>query len=93
MSIDAETSAASRAQDVGDPVRESDLERVLKDVPRGALAISVLVVALLLEHLGYPEAAARIETAVAGDLATRGSAPRATHEVGDALAAAVSSAG
>ncbi len=54
---------------------------------------TVLSVALLLEHLGYPQAAERIEAAVAGDLATRGSAPRATHEVGDALAAAVSSAG
>jgi hypothetical protein len=48
MPIDDETSAASRAEDVGDPVREADLERVLKDVPRGALAISALAVVLLL---------------------------------------------
>jgi hypothetical protein len=48
MPNDDETSAASRAEDVGDPVRESDLERVLKDVPRGALAISALAVVLLL---------------------------------------------
>src|SRR5690554_2628475 len=54
---------------------------------------TVLSVALLLEHLGYPQAAARIETAVAADLAARGSTPRATHEVGDALAAAVSDGG
>jgi 3-isopropylmalate dehydrogenase len=51
---------------------------------------AVLSVAMLLEHLGRPDAAKRVEVAVAQDLATRGAAPRRTSEVGDALAAAVS---
>ncbi len=46
---------------------------------------TVLSVALLLEHLGHADEAARVEAAVAADLAGRGSAPRATAEVGDAL--------
>jgi 3-isopropylmalate dehydrogenase len=46
---------------------------------------TVLSVALLLEHLGHAEAAQRVETAVAEDLRTRGTAPRGTAEVGDAL--------
>jgi 3-isopropylmalate dehydrogenase len=50
---------------------------------------TVLSVALLLEHLGLAEAAARVEGAVAADLAGRGSARRTTGEIGDALAAAV----
>ncbi|MFW5899038.1 MAG: 3-isopropylmalate dehydrogenase [Jiangellaceae bacterium] len=48
---------------------------------------TVLSVALLLDHLGLGEAAARVEHAVAADLASRGAATRRTHEVGDALAA------
>ncbi|MBI0317758.1 MULTISPECIES: 3-isopropylmalate dehydrogenase [Streptomyces violaceusniger group] len=52
---------------------------------------TVLSVALLLSHLGYGDEAARIETAVASDLAERGTAaPRTTDEIGDALAARVS---
>jgi 3-isopropylmalate dehydrogenase len=51
---------------------------------------AVLSVAMLLEHLGRPDEAKRVEEAVAQDLATRGAAPRRTAEVGDALAAAVS---
>jgi 3-isopropylmalate dehydrogenase len=55
---------------------------------------TVLSVAMLLEHLGLSEAAARVETAVAADLAARAErvgqpVRRATHEVGDALAARV----
>ena len=46
---------------------------------------TVLSVALLLEHLGHAEEAARVEAAVAADLAERGSARRGTAEVGDAL--------
>jgi 3-isopropylmalate dehydrogenase len=53
---------------------------------------TVLSVAMLLDHLGLPEVAARVESAVAADLSTRpiGAAPRTTREVGEALAAAVS---
>lgn len=52
---------------------------------------TVLSVALLLSHLGYGDEAARIETAVASDLAGRdAAAPRTTDEIGDALAARVS---
>jgi 3-isopropylmalate dehydrogenase len=47
---------------------------------------TVLSVALLLEHLGYADEAARVEQAVAKDLASRGPGPRSTAEVGDALA-------
>ena len=46
---------------------------------------TVLSVALLLEHLGHADEAARVEAAVAADLADRGSARRGTVEVGDAL--------
>jgi 3-isopropylmalate dehydrogenase len=47
---------------------------------------TVLSVAMLLEHVGLPEAARRVEDAVAGDLAERGAAPRSTTAVGDAIA-------
>jgi 3-isopropylmalate dehydrogenase len=52
----------------------------------------VLSIALLLDHLGLPEAARRVEAAVAFDLATRqpGSISR-TSAVGDRLAALASS--
>ena len=48
---------------------------------------TVLSVALLLEHLGHAEQARRVEQAVADDLASRGSSPRSTTEVGQALLA------
>jgi 3-isopropylmalate dehydrogenase len=48
---------------------------------------TVLSVALLLEHLGHAGAAERVEAAVAEDLRVRGSAPRSTSAVGDALLA------
>ncbi|MEU7185596.1 3-isopropylmalate dehydrogenase [Streptomyces sp. NPDC045369] len=50
---------------------------------------TVLSTALLLRHLGYDPEAARIEKAVAADLADRGETPRTTGEIGDALAARV----
>lgn len=46
---------------------------------------TVLSVALLLEHLGHPELAVRVEAAVAEDLRTRGSAERSTSAVGESL--------
>jgi 3-isopropylmalate dehydrogenase len=54
---------------------------------------TVLSVAMLLDHLGMAGEAARIEAAVADDLASRGSARRRTAEVGDALVARVSDPG
>ncbi|MQA14149.1 MAG: 3-isopropylmalate dehydrogenase [Pseudonocardiaceae bacterium] len=52
-----------------------------------------LSVGLLLAHLGYPDAARRVDAAVAFDLATRDhSAPGSTQAIGDRLAALVSSA-
>ncbi len=53
---------------------------------------TVLSVALLLDHIGMPEAARRVEAAVAFDLATRvpGSAGR-TEAIGDRLAALAAS--
>jgi 3-isopropylmalate dehydrogenase len=50
---------------------------------------TVLSVAMMLEHLGLPDAAAQVEGAVADDLASRGGARRRTTEVGDAIAARV----
>lgn len=47
---------------------------------------AALSVALLLEHLGQPEAAGRVERAVAEDLAARRGAIRRTAEIGDAIA-------
>jgi 3-isopropylmalate dehydrogenase len=46
---------------------------------------AILSVALLLDHLGHGDAAARVTRAVSADLAARGSQPRATSEVGDAI--------
>jgi 3-isopropylmalate dehydrogenase len=52
---------------------------------------AVLSVALLLDHLGNPEAARRVEAAVAFDLATRDHAATGhTQSIGDRLAALVS---
>ncbi|CAN5241593.1 3-isopropylmalate dehydrogenase [soil metagenome] len=50
---------------------------------------AILSVALLLTHLGHPDAAARVTAAVKADLAARGAAKRSTSEIGDAIAAAV----
>jgi len=56
---------------------------------------TVLSVAMLLEHLGLDKAAARVEQAVAADLAElaertgAGRVPRTTAEIGDAIAARV----
>jgi 3-isopropylmalate dehydrogenase len=54
---------------------------------------TVLSVAMLLDHLGLPDVAGRVESAVAADLSQRANGParsRSTREVGEALAAAVS---
>lgn len=48
---------------------------------------TIASMALLLDHLGRREAAARIEAAVDADVAERGTASRSTAEVGDAIAA------
>ena len=49
---------------------------------------TILSVALLLDHLGHPEAAAKVESAVAADLATRDAGVQVrTAEVGDRIAA------
>jgi 3-isopropylmalate dehydrogenase len=53
---------------------------------------AVLSVAMLLEHLGDPDAASRVESAVAADLAARDpQRPGTTAEIGERLAKAVSS--
>jgi len=59
---------------------------------------AILSVALLFEHLGFPDAAARVSDAVTADLAERAaiaknsgaSASRRTHETGDAIVARLS---
>jgi 3-isopropylmalate dehydrogenase len=47
---------------------------------------TILSVAMLLAHVGLGDAAERVEQAVAADLAERGTSPRATSAVGDAIA-------
>ncbi|HKY58201.1 MAG TPA: 3-isopropylmalate dehydrogenase [Aeromicrobium sp.] len=47
---------------------------------------AILSAALLLDHLGLPEAAAEIVTAVEADIAERGSSVRSTPEIGEAIA-------
>ncbi|MDQ4085333.1 MAG: 3-isopropylmalate dehydrogenase [Actinomycetota bacterium] len=48
---------------------------------------AVLSAGMLLEHLGLTDAAGRVQRAVAADLAERGTEPRSTMQVGDAIAA------
>ena len=48
---------------------------------------AILSVAMMLDHVGLPDAGRRIEAAVAADLAERGSAPRSTRAVGEAVTA------
>ena len=50
---------------------------------------AILSIALLLDHLGHPQAAAQVEAAVEADIAERGTNPRGTEEVGEAIAARV----
>lgn len=50
---------------------------------------TVLSVAMLLAHLGFAGEAARVEAAVAGDLAERGGRVRSTAEIGRDLAARI----
>ena len=50
---------------------------------------TVLSVAMMLDHLGLTEAAARVERAVEADLAGRGTTRRDTQQIGDELAARV----
>jgi 3-isopropylmalate dehydrogenase len=53
---------------------------------------AVLSVAMLLEHVGDASAAARVEAAVAGDLASRNAGePGSTAEIGERLAKAATS--
>ena len=47
---------------------------------------TILSVAMLLEHLGRTDEARAVEAAVAADLAERGTTPRATPAIGDAIA-------
>jgi 3-isopropylmalate dehydrogenase len=48
---------------------------------------AILSVAMLLDHLGRPKDAFRVEQAVASDLIIRGTAARSTSQIGDAIAA------
>jgi len=50
---------------------------------------TILSVAMLLEHVGLTAAAAKVESAVAKDLATRGDTKRSTSDIGDAICAAL----
>ncbi|MGQ0624415.1 MAG: 3-isopropylmalate dehydrogenase [Sporichthyaceae bacterium] len=50
---------------------------------------TILSVAMLLSHVGHGDAAVRVNSAVQADLAERGSTPRSTSEIGDAIAARV----
>lgn len=50
---------------------------------------TVLSVAMMLDHLGLPEASEAVEAVVARDLESRGQQERSTSEIGDDLASAV----
>ncbi|HWL78319.1 3-isopropylmalate dehydrogenase [Microbacterium sp.] len=50
---------------------------------------AILSVALLLDHLGLRDEAARVTRAVEADIAARGTAARTTAQIGDTIAAAV----
>jgi len=50
---------------------------------------TVMSVAMMLDHLGFSDAARDIERAVAADLLVRGDKKRSTNEIGDALVAAL----
>lgn len=50
---------------------------------------TILSVAMMLEHLGLADAAARVEQAVAADLAARGDRVRSTADVGTEIAARI----
>lgn len=50
---------------------------------------AILSGALLLDHLGLPDAAAQIEAAVEADIAGRRDGPRSTEEVGEAISSRV----
>ncbi|MHA7171820.1 3-isopropylmalate dehydrogenase [Arthrobacter monumenti] len=50
---------------------------------------AILSAALLLEHLGHTDAATRVQKAVESDIASRGTKPRSTSEIGDAVLAAL----
>lgn len=52
---------------------------------------AVLSAALMLDHLGLDAEGDRVRAAVRGDLADRGSAPRSTSEIGDAIIAKIPS--
>ena len=54
---------------------------------------TVLSAAIMLDHLGVPEAARKIEGAVAADLKNRGDTVRSTSAIGDDLAARVAEQG
>jgi 3-isopropylmalate dehydrogenase len=48
---------------------------------------AILSVAMLFEHFGQPDAAARIQAAVEADVQDRGEGARTTSEAGDAILA------
>ncbi|HET7477795.1 MAG TPA: 3-isopropylmalate dehydrogenase [Dermatophilaceae bacterium] len=50
---------------------------------------TILSAAMLLDHVGLADQSARVEQAVADDLAERGATPRTTQQVGDAIASRV----
>jgi 3-isopropylmalate dehydrogenase len=54
---------------------------------------AILSTALLLDHVGLPEAAAAVEAAVAADVTANAGRPRRTQEVGDSIAARLGGVG
>ena len=88
LAASANINPARTAPSMFEPVHGSapDIAGTGKADPTAA----VLSAAMMLEHLGETDAAARIEAAVAGDLASRAAGDtRTTDQIGDALAGAV----
>jgi 3-isopropylmalate dehydrogenase len=51
---------------------------------------TILSVAMLLDHVGLAQAAAKVVAAVAKDLLSRGNSKRSTSEIGDAICVTLS---
>jgi hypothetical protein len=69
-------------------VPESNIDLFEKDSYYDFIFLGCFSVAMLLNHLGYAEAGAKVEAAVAADLKSR-SSDRSTSQIGDAITAAL----
>ena len=88
-SLGAPDAATGKRKAMYEPVHGSAPDIAGRGIADPTAAISS--VALLLAHLGHPEAARRIDDAVAADIVGRRPGPVRTSEIGNRIAAAVAS--